>query len=269
MNHLLRELAPISGEGWEAIDQEASRTLRHFLAARKVVDFSGPHGWTHSAETLGRVDPLGAAPSAGVDAAIRQLQPLAELRTPFELSRRELEAIDRGSLDYDLQVVIDAARQAAIAEDGAVFHGYDAAGIRGISESSPHAPVVIADNYNEYPGTVARAVATLQAAGISGPFTIALGPRCYTGVIETTEHGGYPVLEHIRLILGGPVVWAPGVDGAIVVSLRGGDFRLTCGQDFSIGYVGHDADSVRLYLEESMTFRALSPEGGIALVYSD
>ncbi|HMF82928.1 MAG TPA: family 1 encapsulin nanocompartment shell protein [Acidimicrobiia bacterium] len=267
MNHLLRDLAPVSDPGWEAIEEEASRTLRHFLAARKLVDFSGPLGWEHSAETLGRVDPLGDAP-AGVDAAIRMMQPLAELRTPFELSRRELEAIDRGSRDYDLQVVIDAARQAASAEDAAVFHGYDAAGIAGISQSTPHAPVVIGDDYNQYPGTVARALATLQAAGIAGPFAIALGPRCYTGVIETTEHGGYPVLEHIRLILGGPMVWAPAVDGAIVVSLRGGDFQLTCGQDFSIGYLDHDADSVRLYLEESMTFRALSPDAGVALVYA-
>jgi len=64
-------------------------------------------------------------------------------------------------------------------------------------------------------------------------------------------------------------VWAPAVDGAIVVSLRGGDFQLTCGQDFSIGYTDHDADNVRLYLEESMTFRALSPDAGVALVYSD
>jgi uncharacterized linocin/CFP29 family protein len=269
VNHLLRELAPVSAEAWAAIDEEASRTLRHFLAARKVVDFSGPHGWTHSAETLGRVESLGTAPATGVDAAIRRLQPLAELRTPFELSRRELEAIDRGSRDYDLQAVIDASRQAATAEDAAVFHGYGAVGIAGISESTPHSPIVISDDYYQYPGTVARAVATLQAAGIGGPFAVALGPRCYTGVIETTEHGGYPVLEHIRLILGGPVVWAPAVDGAVVVSLRGGDFQLTCGQDFSIGYLSHDADAVRLYLEESMTFRAMSPEAGLALVYTD
>ena len=268
MNHLLRELAPVSDPAWEAIEDEASRTLRHFLAARKVVDFSGPHGWEHSAETLGRVDSLQAAPAEGVDAAVRRIQPLAELRTPFELSRREIEAIDRGSRDYDLQVVIDAARQAAMAEDAAVFHGYDAAGIAGISQSTPHAPVVIGDDYNQYPGTVARAIATLQTAGIGGPFAIALGPRCYTGVIETTEHGGYPVLEHIRLILGGPIVWAPAVDGAVVVSLRGGDFQLTCGEDFSIGYLDHDADRVRLYVEESMTFRALSPDAGVALVYA-
>ena len=52
----------------------------------------------------------------------------------------------------------------------------------GISDSTPHAPVIISDDYNGYPGTVARAVAMLQSAGIGGPFAIALGPRCYTGV---------------------------------------------------------------------------------------
>jgi uncharacterized linocin/CFP29 family protein len=268
VNHLLRELAPVSDAAWAAIEEEASRTLRHFLTARKVVDFSGPHGWTHSVETLGRVETLDAAPAAGVNAAIRRVQPLAELRTAFEMSRSELDAVDRGAGEYDTQPVIDAARQAAMAEDAAVFHGYDAAGIAGISESTPHSPITISDDYNEYPGTVARAVAMLQAAGVAGPYAVALGPRCYTGVIETTERGGYPVLEHIRLIAGGPVVWAPAVDGAIVVSLRGGDFQLTCGQDFSIGYLDHDAANVRLYVEESMTFQALSPDAGVALVYA-
>src|SRR5207247_8582155 len=158
----------------------------------------------------------------------RRMHPRARRPTPSQPSRRELRAIARGARDYDLQVVIDAARQAASAEDAAVFHGFDAAGIAGISDSTPHAPIVISDDYNDYPGTVARAVAMLQSAGIGGPFAIALGPRCYTGVIETTEHGGYPVLEHIRLILGGPVVWAPAVGGAVVVSWRGGAFQLTC-----------------------------------------
>ena len=76
----------------------------------------------------------------------------------------------------------------------------------------------------------------LKAAGIGGPYAIALGPRCYEGVIETTEKGGYPLLEHLGLILGGPVIWAPAVDGAIVLSQRGGDFALTIGQDISIAY---------------------------------
>ncbi len=57
------------------------------------------------------------------------------------------------------------------------------------------------------------------------------------------------------------------MDGAVVVSLRGGDFELTVGQDFSIGYLDHDAESVTLYLEESLTFRSTGPEGAIALEY--
>jgi uncharacterized linocin/CFP29 family protein len=60
-------------------------------------------------------------------------------------------------------------------------------------------------------------------------------------------------------------VWAPGVQGGIVLSLRGGDFLLDCGQDLSIGYVDHDADLVRLYIEESFTFRVLEPDAAVAL----
>ena len=110
-------------------------------------------------------------------------------------------------------------------------------------------------------------MAVLRQAGVDGPYGIALGPRCYTGVIETTQRGGYPVLEHLRLILGGPVIWAPAVDGAIVVSLRGGDFELISGQDVSIGYASATTDSVSLFLQESLTFRTHGPEAAIALTY--
>ncbi len=65
------------------------------------------------------------------------------------------------------------------------------------------------------------------------------------------------------------MVWAPAVDGAVLVSLRGGDFELEVGQDLSIGYQDHDADGVTLYLEESVTFRAISPEAAIGLAYAD
>jgi len=197
----------------------------------------------------------------------RQTMPLLELRSDFEVARAEIDAVDRGAPDPDLRAVTDAARRLALAEDTVVFEGFDDAGITGIAEASPHAPLPIADDYNDYPGTVARAVAVLQRSGISGPYALALGPRCYTGVIETTEMGGYPVLEHLRLIVGGPVLWAPAVDGAIVLSTRGDDFELTIGEDVSIAYVDHDAESVRLRLEETLTFRALTPEAAVALRY--
>jgi uncharacterized linocin/CFP29 family protein len=60
-------------------------------------------------------------------------------------------------------------------------------------------------------------------------------------------------------------VWAPGVKGAIVVSLRGGDFRFESGEDLSIGYVSHDARVVRLYLEESFSFHVATAEAALPL----
>ena len=109
---------------------------------------------------------------------------------------------------------MEAAKKAALAEDHIVFEGFKEAHILGMAEASPYPAIEIDNNYTEYPRLVARAVSTLREAGVDGPYAIALGPHCWTGVIESTEEGGYPVLEHLRMILGGPVVWAPAVDGA-------------------------------------------------------
>jgi hypothetical protein len=111
---------------------------------------------------------------------------------------------------------------------------------------------------------LSEALQKLRGAGIGGPYVIALGPRCYTGLGKTLL-GGFPVLEHLRRLVDGAIVSAPAVDGAVVLSTRGGDFELTVGQDFSIGYLDHTADAVRLYLQESFTFRLLSPEAAVPL----
>jgi uncharacterized linocin/CFP29 family protein len=50
-----------------------------------------------------------------------------------------------------------------------------------------------------------------------------------------------------------------------VLSLRGGDFLFESGQDLSVGYDSHDAQIVRLYLEESFSFRVATPEAAVAL----
>ena len=60
-------------------------------------------------------------------------------------------------------------------------------------------------------------------------------------------------------------MWAPGVNGAIVLSLRGGDFLFESGEDLSVGYDHHDAENVYLYIEESFTFRVATPEAAVAL----
>jgi uncharacterized linocin/CFP29 family protein len=265
VNHLLRSLAPISDAGWKELDQEARERLTAALAARKLVDFSGPHGWTYSSTNLGRISELPSAPCNGVLAAQRRVLPLAELRAPFELSLAELRDFDRGAVDADLDPLDDAAHQIAVAENVAVLNGWEAASITGISQASTHDPLPLGDAVDGYRRPVATAVERILSHGIGGPYALALGPDQYRRVAENAEDGGYPLMDHLKKIVGGPIVWAPGVDGAIVLSVRGGDFLFESGQDLSIGYAGHDGEVVRLYLEESFSFRVATPEAAVAL----
>ena len=267
MNDLLRDQAPISAAAWQEIDAEATRTLKVLLGARRLVDFNGPLGWSTSAISLGRAEKLSPSLQEGVASRLRRVQPLVEIRIPFELQRDELESIGRGAKDPDLDAVRDAARAAAIAEDRAIFQGYETAGIEGIFGASAEQGLAIPDSFEAYPDVVAEATHRLRSEGVNGPYGIALGPRCYTGLTRSTSRG-YPIIDHVRELLDGPIVWAPAADGAVVLSLRGGDFELSVGQDFSIGYLDHTSTSVLLYLQESFTFRVLSPEAAVPLTYS-
>jgi uncharacterized linocin/CFP29 family protein len=234
------------------------------LAARKLVDFSGPHGWEHSATNLGRTSPLESVSSEGVSLLQRRVLPLVEVRADFELPREELRDADRGADDADLAPLDRAAHEIATAENVAVFQGLGGATV-GIAEASPHKQAKLGEAADAYPGKVAGAVEQLLCSGIGGPYGLALGRDQYRLVVETAEHGGYPLLDHLRQILEGPIVWAPGLSGAIALSLRGGDFKFECGQDLAIGYDSHDAEVVRLYIEESFSFHVATPEAAVAL----
>lgn len=266
MNHLYRELAPIPEAAWQEIEKEAQRTLKTTCAARKLVDFVGPQGWDASAVGKGRSSNIEPPSRCKLEARMRQVLPLVELRAKFELRRSELDAVDRGAKDMDTDPVIDAAREIGIAEDRAVFHGYPAAGIQGICQGASDRAIELHEDYAKYPVLVATALNRMRDEGVGGPFAIALSERCYAGLTEATV-GGYPVLEHVRRLIDGPLVWAPGLDGAVVLSMRGDDFQLTVGQDFSIGYLDHDAERVRLYIEESFTFWLLSPQAAVPLAF--
>jgi uncharacterized linocin/CFP29 family protein len=264
VSHLLREHAPITEESWARIDDEARERLTPALAARKLVDFAGPRGWRHSATNLGRVAALEAS-FTGVSAAQLRVLPLVELRAPFTVSRAELADSDRGAADTDFDDLDKAAHALAVAENASVFHGFEASGIVGVGQASTHKPIPLGKDCDRYARHVAKAIELLLAAGVDGPYGMALGPAAHELVLESSEHGGWLLLDHLRKILGGPLVWAPGVEGAVVLSLRGGDFLFESGEDISVGYGSHDADEVSLYLEQSFSFRVATPEAAVAL----
>ena len=219
-----------------------------------------PTAGTTRPTSLGRLERDRRGRSTGSTPACAWCSRWSSCATPSRCTGADIDDIDRGRPDPDLSKVVEAAKRAALAEDTIVFEGFKEAHITGIAEASPYPPVEIDDNYAEYPRSWSPGrCRRCGRPAIDGPYTAVLGPHCWTGVIETTEYGGYPVLEHLRLILGGPVVWAPAVDGAVVVSTRGGDFQLTCGEDLSLGYISHGPETVQLFLEESIGFRVLTP----------
>jgi len=263
MDNLHRELAPVSGAAWAQIEEEAARTFKRHLAGRRVVDVHGLGGYELSAVGTGRVRDIDA-PAAGVLARQRLAASLVELRAAFTLDREEIDDVERGAQDSNWQPVKDAARQIAFAEDRAIFDGYPAAGINGIRPGSSNPPVSLPEDVREYPAAVARALGQLRESGVDGPYCVLLSADAYVAVSETSDHG-YPVLEHIRRLVSGEIIWAPAISGAVALTTRGGDFSLRLGQEASIGYLSHTATEVQLYLQETLTFLTFTAEASVSL----
>jgi len=263
MNNLHRELAPISEAAWDQIEEEAKRTLRRYLAARKVVDLIGPKGFDLSSVGTGHIREV-APLCDGLQVARREVTPVLELRVPFKLTRKAIDDVERGSNDSDWQPLKDAARTIAFAEDHVVFEGYPQVGIDGIRQVTSNRKLVLPSDVRAYPEIVEKAVNELRLAGVNGPYALLLGAEPYTDITGGSDDG-YPVLKHIRKLVDRDVIWSPAIKGGVVVTTRGGDFDLTIGQDLSIGYLSHDAETVELYILESLTYQTQTSEASVIL----
>ena len=96
-NHLFRDRAPVTEAGWVEIEKEAKRTLRGLLAARRVVDFKGPLGWDDPTSSWAAPILFLAAPGRRRAGSAPPHPAAGRLRIPFDVSRAELDAIDRGA----------------------------------------------------------------------------------------------------------------------------------------------------------------------------
>ena len=153
MNNLHRELAPISDAAWADLEEETTRTLKRYLAGRRVIDVEGPGGMGGSAVGTGHLKTI-AAPADGVLARQREVKALVELRVPFELDRQQIDDVERGSNDSDWQPAKDAAQKIAYAEDRAIFEGYAAASIEGIRSASSNQPLTLPGDPRAIPDVI-------------------------------------------------------------------------------------------------------------------
>jgi len=266
---LKRKLAPILPDAWKLIDEEATRVLKLHLAGRKIVDFAGPKGWHKAAVSTGRLE-LIEDPQLPKDVGIgiREVQPLIEVRIPIMLNIMELDTVARGAEDPDLDNVVLAAEKIAAVENRAIFHGLPSGHIKGIFDASPHPAFPLHNDASDLPRAILGAKDVLRRAGVGGPYALVLGPYLYDQVFAATEEG-YPLAKRIEQQLVDKIIRAEGVRGAAVISLRGGDYELTVGQDLSIGYAFHTKEEVELYITESFTFRVLEPSAAVAIAASD
>jgi uncharacterized linocin/CFP29 family protein len=257
MDILKRSIAPITDEAWTEIDSQARRVLHTLLSARQLVDVVGPQGWDYAAVPLGRIEVPEKKETGSVDYGVHRVLPLVETRVYFDLEIWELDNIARGAQDVDFAPLEKAAHESARFEEEAVYSGFSPSGILGLGESIHHKPLTLADDPEKLLGSVSQGITTLLGASVEGPYGLAVSPEIWRHLSGYVR--GYPLRNHLEKLLGGPVVLGQFIDGAYLLSLRGGDMQLVLGQDLSIGYLSHDSRTVHLYFTESFTFRVLDP----------
>ncbi|MDR3281029.1 MAG: bacteriocin family protein [Synergistaceae bacterium] len=259
-----RDLAPVSAAALSEIDSQAARTLRANLAARKFVDVKGPYGWTFAGVSSGRLGIVSKEGSVGL--AVRETSPLVETRIEFELSAFELHNMDRGCPNPDLVPVERAAIASAAFEDKAVFEGLGQAGIKGLAGGSENAVLELPhDDADGFVSGLIDEIGRLERVeSISGPFAIVGGRDAASSLNR---------LAGCRTLLGllqkytdvDEYIYTPHSSGIYLVSKRGGDFELTLGGDYIVGYSGRNGNALKFFLAESFSFRVLEPRAYVPI----
>ena len=263
MDILRKSLAPISDAAWEEINETAKDALSNQLSGRKFVDIDGPHGWDFAAISEGRLDVKKNRPDSDVRYGTFKVRPLIESRLSFKLNIWELDNISRGAEDADLDALEDAARKMAEFEEKAIFEGLEEAGILGLKNASEHKTISFPEKPEGILNLVARGIGEFAEASIQGPYNLVLGTKKWEELMSYVK--GYPLFSHIERMMGGKIIISPNITEGYLVSARGGDFKLTLGQDISIGYESSTDQEVQLYFTESFTFRVIEPKAVIVL----
>lgn len=266
MNLLRKEMAPISAEAWKEIEDLAKETLAATLSGRKFVDIDGPHGIAYASVPMGRLE-LGKKTSDGTPGyGIHKVLPLVETRIPFSVQSWELDNIDRGAKDSELDSLVKACREAALFEEKAIYKGFKEASIEGIEKAASDQILDMKLNTESIIETLAEAQTQLLKAGVEGGADLVVPLKLWKYLARSTPGGSLKNI--VERQIQGKVIYSEVPENALLVANRGEDLELSIGQDFAIGYHSHSASEVNLFLTESFTFRVISPEAVIGFKLS-
>jgi len=263
MEILKKKMAPLSSEMWKEIKDQAKSVLSTSRTIRKFADIDGPYGSDFATVSTGRLKVPRQKWKTGTNYGIREVLPLVEIRIPFELDLWELENIDKGAKDVELDNLDEALKSVVKLEENIIYKGLKDAGIKGLEESSKYPVEDLPDNPSDILKYIGALINRLQQNGVEGPYSLVLEENYWLELINLTD--GYPIIQQLKDLLEGQIIVNNNFDKSFLLSKRGGDYELTIGQDTSIGYDSHDDRNIKLYLTESFTFRVLSPESIVVM----
>lgn len=252
---LYRNLAPISPEAWEEIDQRAAEVLKSYLSARRVVKVNGPKGLDFNVITEGRL--LETQNENDVDYAKYQVQPLIETRVEFEMERWELDNIERGAKNVDYEPLEEAMKKLALFEEEAVYNGLKNGGIIGLKDAAKTAEIDFGKDPTEIMDAITKGILQMKKLFVPGPYTLVVSADAYGKILS--KETAYPLDQRIEELIGGKIVFNHVINGAYLLPYNHDDLEFTIGRDFSIGYQGSTDTAVKFFATESFTFRVLDP----------
>ena len=264
MDILRRSLAPISEDAWNEIEDQAKIVFKNVLTARRFADVEGPKGIDFGGVNLGRLELDDKQKEKEVRYGINRMLPLMETRKSFNMDIWELDNAVRGAEDIDLSAMEKAAKEIAEFEEKTIYNGMDKACIKGLKNSSDHKNINFPAEGKEILATIADAVTQMRKSFVEGPFDLILGEDKWQKLMVYSQ--GYPLNRQVSDLIGGEIILNPYIDEGYLVSTRGGDFKLTLGQDLAIGYESHNDRDVQLYFTESFTFQVLEPAAVIVFI---
>ena len=275
MSLLKRHLAPFGSEVWAALEAEAAAVFKRSLTGRKIAEYENK-GAKFAGANTGRVTALKERLGEAA-VGVREVLRVVELKVPFVFKNADAELIERGAKTFDNGAIVGAARTLSDAENALVFDGFAFGGVKtgdggkngaisGIipSAHAAHKPVLVKGD--EILPAIAEGIGALKNAQIGGAYALIIQPHYY-GKLFSAAGNGYPLTKKLTELLGGGAILASHAlkSGALIVSLRGGDYEILGGEDISLGYEKAAADGSELYFYESLTFRVNTPEAAIAL----
>jgi uncharacterized linocin/CFP29 family protein len=261
MEWLKRSAAPLSEKVWKEVDSLASSMFKQTVVARRIADFDGPRGWNHVATQLGTFKHVQTPKHSGhVRFSVPDVLLLTELRAAFSIPWADIEIFERVGPTLESKSIEDAAREMALGEDALVFYGTSSNPGILTSKETPHLALSDWSKPGRLVADFLGAVEKLDTLGVKGPYEVALAPHLYYSYLRQTGEGGaYPAAKQLGIVIA-KIYSSPTIDGAVLFSTRGGDFRITIGGDFIVGYRSHDETAVHLFCVETVAAQLITPE---------